>query len=370
MRQSSGSGSQLRAQGDRDAPWYDSRASSGWQSSGFLDGNSEQLARALGWFSIGLGLAQLAATHSVANWIGISDDSDSQAVLRAVGVREIASGIGLLTQPKPAGWLKARVGGDVMDLALLGGALKSNNAQPERVTLAMAAVAGITVLDLLCTQELSSQQNGQQNGQQNDQRFNNQQVGNQQSGRSLGGMVSSVLPTREISVKKSLTVNRSPEELYQFWHNFENLPRFMSHLESVQVRGDRQSHWKAKAPAGTTVEWDAEIVDDRPNELIAWRSLENADVHNAGSVRFEPTTGDRGTKVTVELQYDPPGGVIGATLAKLFGEEPSQQVQDDLRMFKQVIETGEVVRSDGSLWGPTIKQRPAQPPQEKELLRK
>ncbi|HEX8492842.1 MAG TPA: SRPBCC family protein [Pyrinomonadaceae bacterium] len=158
----------------------------------------------------------------------------------------------------------------------------------------------------------------------------------------------SVPAHRGIKVEKSVTVNKSPEELYRFWRNFENLPRFMDHLESVHVEGDGgRSHWVAKAPAGTTVEWDAEIYNEKENELIAWRSLEGADVDNAGSVRFEPAPEGRGTTVRVSLKYDPPGGVIGSTFAKLFGEEPSQQIEEDLRRFKQVMEAGETPTTEG-----------------------
>ena len=135
----------------------------------------------------------------------------------------------------------------------------------------------------------------------------------------------------------------------------------MSHLESVQADGNGRSHWKAKAPAGMTVEWDAEITEDRPNELIAWRSV-GGQVDNSGSVRFVPAPGGRGTEVHVEMRFDPPGGVLGKWAAKLFGESPEQQVYDDLRHFKQVMETGEVVLSEGSFDGSRIVQRPAQPP--------
>jgi uncharacterized membrane protein len=161
----------------------------------------------------------------------------------------------------------------------------------------------------------------------------------------------SVPAGRGIKVEKSVTVNRSPEELYRFWRNFENLPRFMDHLESVRVEGEGRSHWVAKAPAHTTVEWDAEIYNEKENELIAWRSLEGADVDNAGSVRFEAAPEGRGTVVRVSLKYDPPGGVIGSTFAKLFGEEPSQQIEEDLRRFKQVMETGETPTTEGQTSG-------------------
>jgi uncharacterized membrane protein len=136
--------------------------------------------------------------------------------------------------------------------------------------------------------------------------------------------------------------------VYSFWRNFENFPRFMSHLESVQASGDR-SRWRAKAPFGGTVEWEAEIVVDRPNEEIAWRSLKGALVPNQGSVRFTPAPGGRGTEVRVELQYEPPAGVVGAAIAKFFGEEPKQQIQGDLRRFKQMMEPGEVLHSDASI---------------------
>jgi uncharacterized membrane protein len=135
----------------------------------------------------------------------------------------------------------------------------------------------------------------------------------------------------------------------------------MSNLESVEVTDDRRSHWKAKAPLGASAEWDAEMTEDRPNELIAWRSLPGATVGNSGRVTFRPAPQGRGTEVLVELEYAPPGGPLGATVAKLLREEPGQQVKGDLRRFKQVMETGEVVLSEATLDG-GLKQRPGQPP--------
>ena len=161
----------------------------------------------------------------------------------------------------------------------------------------------------------------------------------------------SVQAGRGIKVEKSVTVNRPPAELYSYWRNFENLPRFMNHLESVHVTGANRSHWVAKAPAGTTVEWDAEIYNEKENELIAWRTLENADVDSAGSVRFEPATGGRGTTVRVTLKYDPPGGVLGSLVARLFGENPEQQIDEDLRRFKQLMEAGETATTTGQASG-------------------
>jgi uncharacterized membrane protein len=154
-----------------------------------------------------------------------------------------------------------------------------------------------------------------------------------------------------IKVYKSVTVDKPAAELYRFWRNFENLPRFMKHVESVTVKDDRNSHWVVKAPAGRRVEWDAEIINEQKNELIAWRSVGDADVDNAGSVRFEELEGDRGTKVTVNLEYKPPAGKVGVVVAKLFHEEPGQQVEEDLRRFKQVMETGEIATTDGQPTG-------------------
>lgn len=150
-----------------------------------------------------------------------------------------------------------------------------------------------------------------------------------------------------IKVEKSLTINREPAELYRFWRNFENLPRIMNHLEAVQVTGEGRSHWVARGPAGTSVEWDAEVYNEKENELIAWRSLEGSQVDNAGSVHFRPAPGGRGTELRVVLKYDPPAGVVGATVAKLFGESPEQQLDEDLRRFKSLMEAGEVPTIEG-----------------------
>lgn len=162
-----------------------------------------------------------------------------------------------------------------------------------------------------------------------------------------------------IHVVKTITIGRPPSEVYAFWRNLENLPRFMAHLESVTVQNGT-STWRAKGPAGTTVEWQAEVVMDRPDEAIGWRSVEGARVPNRGVVRFQPAPGDRGTQLRVELKYEPPGGALGATIAKLFGEEPAQQIAGDLRRLKQVLETGEVLHSDASIHRGLHPARPAE----------
>jgi uncharacterized membrane protein len=145
-----------------------------------------------------------------------------------------------------------------------------------------------------------------------------------------------------IKVEKTVTVNRSAEEIHRFWRNFENLPRVMNHLKAVRSIDDRRSHWVAKGPAGMEVEWDAEITEDQEARRIGWRSLEGSDIYTAGLVDFEPIPEGGGTVVRVSLEYRPPAGKAGAALAKLFGRDPGRQIAKDLGQFKQILETGEI----------------------------
>jgi uncharacterized membrane protein len=154
-----------------------------------------------------------------------------------------------------------------------------------------------------------------------------------------------------IRVDKSVTINRPRAEVYRFWRNLENLPRFMRHLQSVTEIDNRHSHWVARAPAGRTVEWEAEVINEIENELIGWQSLEHSTVENAGSVHFDEAPGGRGTVVRIALQYNPPGGTVGAAVAKLFGEEPNQQISDDLWRFKNLMEAGEIPTTEGQSHG-------------------
>jgi len=152
-----------------------------------------------------------------------------------------------------------------------------------------------------------------------------------------------------IKVRHSVSIMKPASELYAFWRDFTNLPKIMDHLNSVMPQdGDQnKSHWVAKAPLGSTVSWEAEIINDIPNELIAWRSLPGADVDNAGAVNFKPATQGRGTEVMVEISYAPPAGKAGAAVARLLGEDPKRQLDDDLRHFKQQMEAGERPTTEG-----------------------
>jgi len=291
--------------------------------------SAKRLAKGLGWFSVGLGLAELLAPRAIANISGVSNKHTG--LIRLYGLRELASGVAIFAQEKPTEAVWSRVAGDALDLVSLGYACTAPEAKRGRITFATANVLAVTALDVICAMQLSNGNHG-------------------------------------IHAKGSCVVNRPPNEVYSFWRNFENLPRFMRHLESVVDLGDGRSHWKVKGPAGMEVEWDATIIADVPNEVITWRSLEGADVDNAGAVRFERAAGGRGTIVRVNLEYNPIAGVLGAAVAKLFGEEPEQQLDDDLRRFKQVMEVGEVVVSEATLLGTSYRaQRPGQPPDVSEL---
>ena len=176
-------------------------------------------------------------------------------------------------------------------------------------------------------------------------------TGNCQAYRKLGINTADNQDTdqiaRDVHVEKTITINRPPEELYSFWRSFENLPRFMPNVESVTDLGSNRFHWVATTPGGKTVEWDAEIYNDILNETIAWRSLPGSDITNAGSVNFKEGPAGRGTNVKVTFNYNPPGGKAGALLAKLFGVEPGQIVEQNLKQLKQQFETGVVPTTEG-----------------------
>lgn len=310
-----------------------------------MDRNSDKTQRlvdGLGLFSLGLGTAQLVAPGVMNRLIGANNTAKSRAVQRWLGgAREFTLGTGIESRHKPAAWLWARVAGDVVDLGMLSAVRGGPGRRPSarrRATIATAAVVGVTVADLIAALQVSG--NSEHNGK---------------AGQGMSG----------IKAKASITVNRPVAEVFAYWNDLENLPQFMAHLQSVTSMGGGRSRWRAAGPAGVEIEWDAEISDCRIDEYIAWRSVGDATITNRGEVEFRPGPGGRGTEIRVRLTYHPPAGKLGATVAKLFGEAPDQQLRDDLRRFKQVLETGEVVRSEGSPEGHKtsrlIAQRPAQP---------
>jgi uncharacterized membrane protein len=297
-----------------------------------LDPVTSRLATGLGWFSFGLGVAQVVAPGAVCRLIGVNDNARNRWVMRSVGVRELAAWQGIIGKSRTATWLWGRVAGDIKDLSLLGAALTDDDNERDRVAVALMSVAGVTALDLIAGVRAT------------------------RATRSTD--------ERAMHGKAAVTVKRPADEVYRFWHDFENLPRFMTHVESVRRKGDGILHWVASTPLfPEKLEWDAQIVKDVPNEVISWRSVDDSEVPNSGSVRFARAPGGRGTEVVVELDFVPPGGVVGELVGKVLGEEPVLEIKDDLRRFKQVMETGEIIRSEGSPDGtkPHVKQRPAQP---------
>jgi uncharacterized membrane protein len=301
----------------------------------------DPIARGLGVFSLALGVPQILAPGRMNRMIGVKDDAASRMWMRAVGVREIAAGVGIFSERRPKEWVWARVAGDTMDLALLGSALRSKSEHPGRTLAATGAVIGAFAADLVDSLRL---RRGDDNQHTEDE---------------------------PMQVKAAITVRRDREEVYEFGHDIERFPSFMAHLEEVRVTGERRSHWTLHGPLGMSVSWDVEITEDVPGERISWRSVEGSQVDGSGTVKFIPAPGDQGTEVHLELRYDMPGGGVGEMIAKLFGEEPAMQVKDDLRRFKQIVETGEVIRSDGSPEGQLnrrmLKQRPAHPLSDSEL---
>ncbi|MFS0519900.1 SRPBCC family protein [Nostoc sp. UIC 10607] len=164
----------------------------------------------------------------------------------------------------------------------------------------------------------------------------------------------STVMNQRVKVGKTLTINKPVEELYRFWHNFDNLPRFIKHLKEVRVHDEKRSHWISKGFLNESVEWDVVITEDRENELIAWTSVEGAAIETSGRVHFKPAPGNRGTEVKTVREFTPPGGAIGAALAKpvtdiakLFGEDPELQIKEDLRGFKMLMEAGEIATTEG-----------------------
>jgi uncharacterized membrane protein len=259
-----------------------------------------KLGKGLGWFSIGLGLAELIAPRHLARLIGIDEDGKAPLVLRLFGLREIAAGAMLLNKPTDpkGGWNRAI--GDVMDLAALGIAMR-NSTSRGRNLFAIGNILAVGALDVL--------------------------HGVRETRRKMGD-----------PVRRAITVGVEPARAYKLFRQLELLPQYMTWVKSVEDLGDGQSHWVVKTPAGE-IEYDAEITEDVPNRKIAWRSLANATVPNRGCVEFLDAPGGRGTEVIVEMQVAAP---LGKTIA-------TQEAQGDLHRFKQVLELGEVLKSDASI---------------------
>jgi len=291
--------------------------------------------RGLGWFSVGLGIARLIAPGALAKAVGVGDHSRNRLLMRVLGIRDLACGVGLLSGGAAAPWLRGRVAGDAMDLALLGVALARPTAKSRalrgaglrsipRLPLAMGAVGALAAVDVLV-------------------------------GRRMMGTVA-VVDGRPgargairgaLDLASSITVIRPPETVYAFWRNFQNLPRFMNDVVAVQTISRLESKWSVSAPGGQIVQWEGLVTEDHPNERIVWRTMRGSDIAHAGEVSFTRAPGARGTEVRLKLRVESPVGFFG--LSKLARGVAEQQMGQSLLRFKQLLEIGEVMRSDASI---------------------
>jgi len=269
----------------------------------------------LGWLSVGLGLTALLAPRSVGALTGLGERS---VLLRLVGCRELASGMGLLSQRQQSAWLWSRVAGDAMDLALILSACGPGNPARGRALTTAGVVAAITAADVTASIREPSR-------------------------------AARPRYAAEATLSETLVVNKTPQECYEFWRNQANLGRFMSAVESVTALDERRSRWKMRGPMRSKLEWTSEITADAPGSHVGWRTLDGSDVEHAGVVRFHPAAGGRGTLVRVAMRYRPP---LGGVFARLLGKHPRFEVREDLRRFKQLMETGEIPTTRGQPSGP------------------
>lgn len=272
----------------------------------------EQIATGLGWFSFGLGLAEVLAPRLMSRVIGAREDHST--LLRIFGVREMAAGAMILSGMRTAGcW--SRVAGDALDLACLGKLLATPGSDKGRAIFATVDVAGVTALDAVTAWNLT---------------------------RSGSGSF-------DARLERSIVVNKSPEECYAFWRDYQNnTPKYMAHVESVQESPAGRQHWVVKGPAGMRIEFDAELTADQPGKCVSWHTLEGSDLVHSGSVHFDPAPGGRGTVVRLTMYYSPSTLLSGGmAVAQILGKAPEVEMYKDLRRFKQILETGEVVRTEG-----------------------
>ena len=273
------------------------------------NGGAGRLAKGLGCFSVALGAGELLAPRAITRFLGMPG---CENLVRAYGIREIGTGIGILLSANPTPWIWGRVGGDALDLLTVSAGLAGR--RKGRVLLSLASLAGVTMLDIVCAGQRS-------------------------------------LPGHEAAVERSITIGRPAAELYQRWRDPGTLAQVMSHFAAVRASGDGHMHWRMEGPAGSGLEWDTESIETSPNQSIGWRSLPDAPFRNEGSVRFTPATGNRGTVMTLRVRFDPPGGAVGRIGAELLGGLiPAEMAEKTLRRFKSLIETGEI---------PTTRNQPA-----------
>ena len=297
----------------------------------------DRFARGLGYFSVGLGLTEVAATRTLANGIGISDVRPG--LIRAMGMREMANGLGILAAPRRPQWMWSRVAGDAIDIGLLALAFTSPRTRRGRISAAITAVAGVTLLDVICARLLSRSRRYRQ-----------------VTRRRLSA-------TRGIRIQKSVAINSSPSELYRFCRDPSNLSKIVNNLHSVTEIADRRWRWSAKDSAGKNIHWLTQIVEERADELISWRTLDSEPLENSGSIRLIPGLDGRGTIVRVEMLFRPMQRV--GTFLQMLRVHPEFVAAEALRRLKALMETGEIPTTNGQPSG----RPPALPPVDQEVGR-
>ncbi len=295
-------------EGDRKSSQRRSASPDSWQERV----RSTAVPQTLGWLSVALGLGGLLAPRTMGR---LSALSGREPLLAAVGARELVSGIGLLTRRDKAPWLWARVAGDAVDLAILGLASRQRGSGAARAA-STAVVAAITAADVVAA------------------------VAHQRTSLQAS-------PSRDVYLERSIIVNKTPRECYDWWRDLRNMPRFTRNLERVIPLDEKHSQWVSKDFGGTRVQWRARINEDIPGERILWSATQDSSFAHAGSVTFAPATGGRGALITVSIHYHVPGGRIGAALAQFLGPDPMGEVRENLRRFKQLLETGEIATTSG-----------------------
>ena len=274
-------------------------------------GAVRKAAAVLGWVSIGLGIGEILAPRALSRLIGTTRQP---RMMRLMGIRKLAAGVGMLTQERPAGWLWARAGGDLLDVAGLLRAGDPAHRPSRRVGAALAAVGGVTALEAIFV-------------------------------RRWQAAAPNAEPVLRFSA--SAAINRPPRECYQYWRNLENLPRFLKRVKSVQVNEDGRLHWIARGPAGKEIAWDSEIVEDVPEERIAWHSHGGAFVPDSGSIRFESIRGGEGTIARLHVTYGFSLPAGREAVRAFLGRDPGRRLRASLMRFKQLVETGEIATTEG-----------------------
>ena len=264
----------------------------------------------LGMLSLGIGLAGLFAPRQVAELTGLRRH---KGLLQLIGIREVTSGIGLLSGRQTEAWLWSRVVGDAIDLAVLG--MSGRSSRRSRTAATAAVVAAITAVDVAAAVQHT---------------------------RTRPRAAPS-----EVYIDHTIIVNKSPQECYDFWRDLRNIARFSRRMKEVSLRDNGQSHWIMTLPTGGSIEWDSQLTVEQPGERLAWRSVTHQPFSHAGSIQFAAAPGARGTFVTVSMHYRLPTGAVGASLARLLGRDPFGDLREDLRRFKQLIETDEIATTEG-----------------------